>query len=250
MKSNEYSNICPTLTFIGKDLFIIKESGNLPGGHSLATLTINYAPTAEAERKWNANRSSGPGIYGCFWDGRLFYVGTYAGTGPDALIGNVGRERWAKHIGGMTLRGRRLGIARRWLNKIVSEHDSPLARLLAAANPEVLTRDKGLQTQYSKFRFADRHWEDFSKLNNEMLGRFQFIYVRPSGTSGLSGLQKSELDSHLRRMEQTIIEKLNPPCNSRSTHIEGEPEVVITVADHNIRTIMNNYIVGIFPNRC
>ncbi len=104
-----------------------------------------------------------------------------------------------------------------------------------------MIRDKGLQTQYKKFRFADLHWNDFSQLNDETLRRFKFIYLRPSFQHAFGRMNKEELDPHLRCMETAIVRELDPPCNDRSANSDGTPGASSADAEASMRTLMNDY---------
>lgn len=226
--------LLPTLSYTGDQIFKIIQTEPMIGMPSCATVTMTYQARPRDERH------SGPGVYACFWDGGLFYVGTFAGN-REPQLGHVAKERWGKHIAGMTLRGHRLSIARRWLRRIANDHRGPLAELIVAADPTILARDKGLQTQYSKFRFAERYWSHFEKLDDVMLGQFSFVYVRPSLEGRLAGISKATLDGHLRQIEQKAIDRLEPPCNSKSRRIDGAVTANPEKAETEIRTIMSNH---------
>jgi hypothetical protein len=204
----------PTIFLNGKTSFELKENlKRPPGAYPKATITITYK---HEDATWDRRRHSGPGVYGCFWDRELFYIGTYAGKDADLNTGNVARERWCKHIEGMTFRSRRLGIAPSQL-RLIGEHCwSPLAKLLGQGNYMNLTKKggNGNQVQYNKFLFADRHWKDFSVLAQSMMERFDFVYVRPNLNNVFVNMTKEDIDPHLRAVETCAVKQLAPPCNS------------------------------------
>ena len=95
-------------------------------------------------------------------------------------------------------------------------HRSPLAQLLCSGDREKLCRKNGngIQVQYNKFLFADKNWQDFSQLDQNMMKLFDFVYVRPDLHAVFRGMNKSEVDPHLRDVEKHAIKRLCPSCNS------------------------------------
>lgn len=88
--------------------------------------------------------------------------------------------------------------------------------------------------QYSKFLFADRHWSDFSALDQDMMSLFDFVYVRPDPETAFVGLDKSSVDPHLRAVERRVVEDLAPVCNA-ATRLEEQKEM--HGAGHVVATI-------------
>ena len=236
--------VLPTITVTGDALFGIRQA-DAPGTHARADLRIAYQPTEAAHRAIAPGGHSGPGIYGCFWDRQLFYVGTFAGNRqPDC--GNVARERWTKHVAGMTFRGHNVTIGDTSLDRIAGEPPTALGTLLLEADrARIANPSSALQTQYAKYRFADRHWDDFAALDTAMLERFAFIYLRPSLHGRFAGMDKAALDPHLRAMERGIVSLLAPPCNGLSSNHEGRPGPSIADAAQTMRQVMDAHLAAV-----
>lgn len=225
-----HASLKNTIVFRGHHLLRVSDAKGPPPTHALADRKISYVLSDHAARRLGhvaatktRNRALhlGAGIYGCYLDGRLFYVGIFAGAGtPDK--GNVINERWRKHVGGMTLRGEKVTLCESGLETIAREGlDSELARAILAARPR-MSKDRGLQTNINKFRFADRHWRRFRGLDDRLLERFQFSYVRFADGGVLAGVGKEVVKHHLAAVEKAIVRTLRPPCNKDSGKTDGE----------------------------
>jgi hypothetical protein len=206
---------------------------------------IDYRPTEAGQQTIAADGNSGPGIYACFWDRQLFYVGTFAGN-DRPTNGNVAKERWTKHVAGMTFRGHNVTIGDKALDRIAGEAETPLgALLLSADRPRIAKTAGALQMQYSKFRFADRHWDDFAVLDEAMLARFAFVFLRPSLHGRLAGMDKAALDPHLRAMERAIIGLLDPPCNGASANGDGTLGPNMADTAQAMRRVMDAHLANV-----
>ncbi len=236
--------VLPTISIGGDALFEIRQA-TVPGTHVLANLRIDYRPTGYGHRAIADDGHSGPGLYACFWDRRLFYVGTFAGN-DRPTNGNVARERWTKHVAGMSFRGHNVTIGERALDRIAGDAPSPLGALLLDAERARIAKTAGaLQTHYAKYRFADRHWDDFSVLDTDMLARFAFVYMRPSLLGRLAGMDKAALDPHLRAMERKIVALLDPPCNGASANGDGTPGPGMADTAQTMREVMDTHLAAI-----
>ncbi|KQN10821.1 hypothetical protein QP178_00800 [Sphingomonas aurantiaca] len=236
--------VLPTISVRGDDLLALRYT-TAPGTHALANLRVDYRPTDTGERAIARDGHSGPGLYACFWDRELFYIGTFAGTGRPTN-GNVARERWTKHVAGMTFRGHGVTIGERALHQIAEDAPSALGALLLEADRARLSKTAGmLQTQYATFRFASRHWDDFALLDPAMLARFAFVYLRPSLHGRLAGMDKATLDPHLRAMERGIVTLLDPPCNAASTNRDGTPGPGIADTEKTMRQVMDSHLAAV-----
>lgn len=245
--STQRSLLLPTTTLNGERLFTVVDERERPGAYAGATISVKYTPRGDAQTVWGPSQESGPGIYGCFWKGALFYIGTYAGRDVDLRLGNVAGERWWKHVEGMTFRSRRIGIAPSRLEWITTRHTSRLAQLLGEGDRAKLTKKggNGIQVQYNKFLFADQHWADFERLDQSMMSLFDFIYVRPDLEAAFPELRKEQVDPHLRAVEQATIRKLCPPCNGASKGaVVGAPDDIRGVT-RTIETLMTDQIAGL-----
>ena len=236
--------VLPAISITGDALFGLRRT-KAPGTHALADVRIDYRPTEAGQRVIAADGHSGPGIYACFWDRRLFYVGTFAGN-DRPTNGNVAKERWTKHVAGMTFRGHNVTIGEKALDRIAGETTTPLGALLLDADRARIAKTAGaLQTQYAKFRFADRHWDDFAVLDAAMLERFGFVFLRPSLHGRLAGMDKAALDPHLRAMERAIVALLDPPCNGASPNGDGTPGPGMADAAQAMRQVMDAHLANV-----
>lgn len=252
--------VLPAISIGGDALFALRQTA-VPGTHALANLRVDYRPTEAGHRAIAPDGHSGPGIYACFWDRQLFYVGTFAGN-DRPTNGNVARERWTKHVAGMTFRGHNVTIGERALDRIAAEisggitgqisgeiaggSPSALGTLLLKADRTRISKTAGaLQTHHAKFRFADRHWDDFSVLDTDMLARFAFVYMRPSLHGRLAGMDKAALDPHLRAMERGIIALLDPPCNGASPNGDGTPGPGMADTAQTMRQVMDAHLAAV-----
>ena len=209
-----------------------------PTTHDMATLKFDYSPSCRVLRKINSGRDLGTGIYALFYDGRLFYIGIFAGTGPSKR-GNVIRERWRKHLGGMTLRGRNVTICNTDVQRISARNDrGQLGQAILNATRAVMIKDKGLQTTYCKYKFANEHWEAFEWFNAATLKRFQFAFVRCNPEHAFGQLSKPTLKAALESIEHKLVVALEPPCNKRARNESGIPNHTIPEVARRIRMEM------------
>ncbi|KQN31489.1 hypothetical protein ASF00_01390 [Sphingomonas sp. Leaf34] len=236
--------VLPAISIGGDALFALRQT-MVSGTHALANLRVDYRPSEDGRRTIAQDGHSGPGIYACFWDRQLFYVGTFAGN-DRPTNGNVARERWTKHIAGMTFRGHNVTIGERALAQIARGAPSALGTLLLDADRARISKTAGaLQTHYAKFRFADRLWDDFSVLDTDMLTRFAFVFMRPSLHGRLAGMDKAALDSHLRAMERGIVTLLDPPCNGASPNGDGTPGPGMADTAQTMRQVMDAHLAAV-----
>ncbi len=236
--------VLPAISITGDALFALR-STRAPGTHALADLRIDYRPTGPGEQTIAADGHSGPGIYACFWDRRLFYVGRFAGS-DRPTEGNVARERWARHVASMSFRGYGVTLPEAVLDRIAGEDETALGTLLLGADRARIAKPSGApQTHYARFRFAARHWDDFAVLDAEMLGRFGFVFLRPSLHGRLAGMDKPVLDRHLRAMERAIVTVLDPPCNGASPGGDGTLGPGMADTAQTMRQIMDAHLAAV-----
>ena len=236
--------VLPTISIRGDDLLGLR-AATVPGTHSLANLRVDYRPTDGGQRAIARDGHSGPGLYACFWDRNLFYIGIFAGIGRPTN-GNVARERWIRHVAAMSFRGQGVTIGERALEQIARDAASDLGTLLLVADRTRISRTAGaLQAQYGMFRFAARHWDDFAVLDEAMLARFAFVYLRPSLHGRLAGMDKATLEPHLRAMERGIVALLDPPCNTGSRNWDGTPGPGIADTADTMRQVMDSHLAAV-----
>ncbi|TMM44985.1 hypothetical protein [Qipengyuania marisflavi] len=185
----------------------------------------------------------GAGIYACFWDRELIYIGLH--VGPEANPFGVSvSDRLHKHILGFTLRAHNLSFSNSGLKSILAELNDPsgvrssIATDLAGLDPAIVTRDKGLSSTFNKARFAARHWEELANAPAaEIMDRFE------AGFSSVDcrffrDMSKGEINLLIsREFEKPTIHEFEPCCNTDMRSCDGKPVGLNEVADFVTRTI-------------
>lgn len=153
---------------------------------------------------------SGPGIYTVSFNCEVIYLGKY----QPYQRGNILNDRWIRHIEALTLRGSRVGFngtsnALAKLNRLLRDvRSGELAAGLRDACPERF-RDTGVVTTPSKLRFADQHWERFSKSTpQEIFDGFEFSLMHLEGVSS-----SEEAKALVTNVENRLLERFSPLCN-------------------------------------
>ena len=169
-------------------------------------------------------RVGGAGLYAISFRGRLAYVGMYRGLAGDPAGGDVVAMRWAKHLGTLTLRGHRVSIGKRALDRLGGHclaHAEPIACMLTCSQASpALHKDRGMNTSVNRAGFAARNWATFSQLNpNGDLDEFAFTYVQLS-MAALRARDPESVREAVRRAEADARTVLQPICNveTRSVH--------------------------------
>ena len=173
----------------------------------------------------NPGELAGPGIYACFWDGDLIYIGSFSGTTNDPLGGHV-IDRAYKHIVGFTLRSDRLFFNAAPLQAIIGGLDHPIAVDLDAAlklgdrvrmegKSDALGARGAFCATEAKARFAARNWEVLRDIEpDELFERLTFAYRRIIPPASLSS-KRSVKHEWIEPIENSLIEKFQPICNTK-----------------------------------
>ena len=187
----------------------------------------------------------GAGIYACFWDRELIYIGLHVGPEGNPFGVSVS-ERLHKHILGFTLRAHNLSFSNSGLKSILAELKDPsgkrssIAADLAGLDPAIVTRDKGLSSTFNKARFAARHWEELeSAPPADIMNRFEAGFS--SVDSRFFGdMSKGEIKMQIsRQLEKPSIHEFEPCCNTAMRNCDGEPAGFSEVADFVTQAISN-----------
>jgi hypothetical protein len=132
--------------------------------------------------------------------------------------------RWAKHLGTLTLRGHRVSIGKRALDRLGKHslaHAEPIACLLTSSKASpALHENRGMNTSLNRATFAARNWATFSQLNpSGDLDDFAFTYVQLS-MAALRARDTKSVRETVRRAEADARTVLQPICNgeTRSVH--------------------------------
>lgn len=202
--------------FNGADLFSIRTRAPIPGS----------LPQANLEFTNKRLVLPGAGIYAILWDGHLLYLGSFRGTALALHQGNVVRARWSAHLGSLTGRGRRISLSARGIARISEEFDASrgngfaaISDVVRAADPAVLTRDKGCLTTVARLRFAAAHYDEFISLDDgceDALSHFDFVYAQWEA-SDTNGHDLFSVRALVRAAEHELIERFAPPANTSLT---------------------------------
>jgi len=190
--------------FQGSDVIDVRQDQPLPGNPSFADVVFrprrNLAPSVVA----------GAGIYTIHFDGNLLYLGKFQGTTGNPFGGSVIDARWTKHMGTLTMRGRRVSVPNQTINELASRHrDHPAVVGILDADRNVVSKDKGCISSLNRIRFAMQHWDTFADFNPQVLNRFRFQYaqIQPRAVS------KDWIRGAVSDLERNLVAQLQPPCN-------------------------------------
>lgn len=171
-----------TLSFNAAEIFKAYRTEPLAGFPSWAD--VEFKPTPSA-----ATTIGGCGLYCVSYEGRAIYVGKFLGSVRGPFTGSVLNIRWLRHLYSLSLRGRRFSISPGPLRMLLQDLEpGDLLDGLRAADPQVLTHDRGYLASYNRVRFASKKWATLHRDPTEFLERFDFGYVRLESldTEGLS----------------------------------------------------------------
>lgn len=177
----------------------------------------------------------GPGIYGLFCKGQLYYVGIYTGASKKTFAGSV-LDRWYMHLTYHSLRSPKIRFVAsnmlRILRELQGEPSDIFAEMLGGRdlslddlrNANVPFIGSGPSCTFNKALFATRNWDVFAPGNEEkMLSEVTFVYARVEdasatlldGASGFEAYHWAKIN-WLKSREGALIESLKPICNSET----------------------------------
>jgi hypothetical protein len=210
-------NVLKKHLFQGDELFdIVDHNEAWPGNPAWANLCFR-------QRKIDPENLRGPGVYGIFFNNQLVYLGKFLGHLASPFSQNIGRARWDKHLGTMTLRGRQVSWPGQTLDRIV--RDFPLAppvQDMRVAVRDTLCRDRGMQSSYNRFRFGNEHWAQFSSLDTADLSCFSFLYIQVQNTPLAVTLGTGGIRAAVSGAEDILVSMLRPRCNGRISYDSAE----------------------------
>ena len=158
----------------------------------------------------------GAGLYACFYQNQLIYVGKYLGMRGAWRRGNVIAMRWVKHIGTFTMRARHLGFSDAAYDAVVAHYQQSrteagdaLQNGFLSADRCVLVRETGCMTTFRRFLVASRiHAETGGEASLE---DFSFLYTRvdADGTT-------PELRERVSAAEAKLLQRVHPEGNTFS----------------------------------
>jgi hypothetical protein len=156
----------------------------------------------------------GAGVYACFWDGKLIYIGSYVGPEANPFAGSV-VDRIYKHAIGLTVRAKDLFFGQKAFKDILGQLDkSPIGQDLAQADPSACVEGSIMST-YRKAVFASAQWAELCDMEpSELLRRFSFTYARLDPAL-YAGVSKKRLKQQIAEgVEKSLIRHFRPACNS------------------------------------
>lgn len=181
----------------------------------------------------NLESLKGPGIYGLFCKGRLYYVGIYTGAAKKTFTGSV-LDRWYMHLTYHSLRSPKIRFVassmQRILRELKGEPADTFAEMLGGRdlsiddlrNANVPFIGSGPSCTFNKAVFASRNWDVFAPGNEEtMLSEVTFVYGRIEDASAALLAEAAGTDAYhwakynwLETRETALVDELRPICNS------------------------------------
>lgn len=150
-----------TTTHNAKDLFVVRRKNALAGNPAWADLTIDSNRTLRKEL------ARGAGLYAIHFRGTLLYVGKFCGKQSDPFDGRVCDIRWARHIGTLTLRDRRISLSEGRCKQLRGSMTSPLVDIVSAMQASTIYQNRGRATSINRALFAAEHWAEFARIEDE-----------------------------------------------------------------------------------
>lgn len=213
------------MIYTASDLFKLRETLPVAGKPTWMNLRAIVRP----EWRGEPEAMTGPGVYGVFLDGNLFYIGLYAGKADRPFGGSV-LERWRKHATYHILRAPEVVFAKSQLNRIVTELTGPAVDIASCVALEMdatrspLVERNGSSCTFNKARFAAQRWQTLRPGNEDtLLDKISFVYRQLPRSWDLrrevvEGERASQwVKRHwLRPVEKALIEAFNPICNSET----------------------------------
>lgn len=190
------------------NLFDFRSGSPIPGNPSWMNVNFKAKPVN------NESLFIGPGIYAGFFDNQLIYIGKYLGRKANPFSGNILDARWVKHLGSMTLRGRQLSFSRSALYEITQRDLVDELVEIKKADFDTLNRDRGMLCTLNRFVFGMSNWSSFNRLNQEVLARFQFVYIRVDQHPILNHLSYETIRNMISIVEDNLVARLKPRCNA------------------------------------
>ena len=194
------------------DICALSVAQAAPGMPEWANLVMRNMAKPDAEL-------GGGGIYACFWDEVLIYIGSFVGPKGKLSSRHVA-DRVNKHVIGLTLRARALGFEPAPLKEII-KLPHQIARDIAVAR-RVNDRLEGgsIKATYNKVTFAALHWDLLRTATPEtLLKHFSFAYRRLALPDDMLVEKSIVKDLWIKPMERRLVERFKPICN---THYRGK----------------------------
>ncbi|QDL55342.1 hypothetical protein [Rhodoferax aquaticus] len=198
-------------TYCAAALFKIHTNEAIKGNPAWANLRI------ESNGCLPKDETRGAGLYAIHYKDHLLYVGQFRGTNVNSTDGDVCATRWAKHLGTLTLRDRRISFNGSVLEKMKAvEQSSILLADLICADPTTLTGDRGRVSSLNRAIFAAENWPAFSHIAGPR-GLTDFVITYAKIEKGMP-FSNSQIRTAIERAERNAISQLLPRCNAHVQH--------------------------------
>lgn len=192
----------------GNDLFKISTKPAVIGNPAWADLVIQGQNASQRAHH-------GPGIYACFFENQLIYIGKFLGKKLSPFSGSVLSMRWEKHVGSMTLRAQKLSFSKKAFWNICNRpSQSGPVQDIRAANPRTVIRDRGIMSNYKRVLFAETHWHLFNAPAALPLELFDFLFVAVVDDPVSLGLSTLQIRKIVSDVESSLVQVMRPCCNA------------------------------------
>lgn len=220
-----------TTTHNAKDLFVVRRKNALAGNPAWADLTIDSNRTLRKEL------ARGAGLYAIHFRGTLLYVGKFCGKQSDPFDGRVCDIRWARHIGTLTLRDRRISLSEGRCKQLRGSMTSPLVDIVSAMQASTIYQNRGRATSINRALFAAEHWAEFARIEDEAgLAGFTITYTQMELTDCED---RHRVRGIVSAAEKNAIDQLQPRCNGevrqgagRSAAVPESAAVLVATLEH------------------
>lgn len=214
--------------FLASEVLSVSEVPVAPGQPSFANLK-----TGRSKEWHNSPDLHGPGIYGVFCKGSLYYVGIYTGRSGSLFTGSA-LDRWDMHLTYFSVRSPSVCFVPRSMKKILKLPGSPAEEYAALLGGRDLTIDqiarsgapfiaqKSASCTFNKVVFASQNWDVFKPGNEEgMMSDVSFVYGRilPEAGDLLGNAVPGDRYwwakyQWLQARETRLVNSLKPICNA------------------------------------
>ncbi len=190
--------------FKGSDVINIRRDQPLAGNPAFADLV--FRPRTNLA----ARVVAGLGIYAIHFNDRLIYIGKFLGRKGDPFGGNIVDSRWTKHLGTLTMRGRRVSVPGQTIAQLAHGHAGhPAVSGILGANQQFVSTDRGCVSSLNRIRFALSHWDEFNRFDQATLDRFQFLYAQIAPRA----VDEARIRDAVSGLESDLVAKCQPACN-------------------------------------
>lgn len=187
---------------------------------------------------------TGPGIYGVFCKGLLYYVGIYTGNKGKLFAGSA-IDRWDMHLTFFSLRSPEVCFVASNMQKILKLDGEPAEEYARILRGRDLTEEqiatsgapfivsKGGSCTYNKALFATRNWDVFRPGNEEaMMEDVSFVYAKIRPEAG-KFLEDASMEQRywwakypwIQDRETRLVDELKPICNKVTNDFRSDVTV-------------------------